>query len=198
MNTLSVLISLWKSPQQAVKKLTETFSLVRDLQIVFFLTVGILIQVGLFIWLVDVIPSSHFFSIKGIETIAYVSLGIAIGLYTYANIISLLTWKIASLLKGLGSLSATRTGILSSLICYLPFGLSLLFIYFAYSQKIEYPLLKFVSLLSLPITFFYGLIISIKIISAIHALSFFRSFLTIFISFIFQVVFLLGLSMLLR
>lgn len=201
MGTFFAFFSIWRSPQGTIKELTQTYSLLNDLQALFFLTFGLIIQAALFIWLVDVIPSAHFLSLKGIETIAWITLGIGIGVYTYTNITALLTWKIATLLKGQGSLAATRTGILWGLICCLPVGLSLLFIYFTYSQRLLgqslFPI-DFASLLTLPLTVIYGFVVSIYIISAIHSFSLFRSILTVSLCLMVQGIFVVGLIELLR
>jgi hypothetical protein len=124
--------------------------------------------------MLDVIPGSYFVSAKGFQTIWWSFVVVSAGLLAYANLTGLMLWKIANWLNGKGSLANTRTGVLLSLICFIPLGFSALLIYFAYDLKIlgrSLFLLDVISLLSFPVAFAYGLYLSVKIISEIHSIS---------------------------
>jgi len=195
------LSSLWFHPRKAIKEIIQSYTFVRDFQALALLTLTVFLQMGLLMWMIDVIPGTYFFSAKGIQTIGWSFVVVSVGLFTYANLTALIVWKIANLLKGQGSLANTRTGVLWSLIGFIPSGFSILLVYFAYNLKVlekSIFLLDVISLLLFPLAFVYGIFLSVKIISEIHSLSFGSSCFTLVLCGIIQIGCVCGFVMLMN
>lgn len=201
MKLSSALSSIWFQPRKAMKEITQSYSPAYDFQVLALLILTVFFQMGLLIWMIDVIPGTYFLSAKGFQTIGWSLVAASVGLFTYANLTALIVWKIAKLLNGQGSLINTRTGVLWSLIAFTPSGFSLLFVYFAYNLKVlgkSIFLLDVISLLTFPLAFVYGSVLSIKIFSEIQSLSFSSACLALVLCGIIQIGCVSGLIMLMN
>lgn len=196
MKTLHPFISFWVNPRKTIQQLTVSCSPSNDARLVGFLSMGYFVQIALFILMVDVIPGSVFFSMKGLQGMGGCLIAIAITLYTYASLSSLMIWTIAKCLKGNANSATTRTTLLWSMLGYLPVGFSILLVYFAYNQKLMGKpifLLDIFSLIALSILFVYSFILMLKMVSEINHFPIWRSFLTLLLCAIIQggVIFIL-------
>lgn len=184
MKTSNPLLSLWINPRKTIRQATVTYSPRNDLRLVALLSISYLIQIILFIVMVDAIPSSAFLSQKNIEAIIWILIAMSGFFYAYAYLTSLMIWTISKWFKGSGNLTNTRTALLWSMLSYLPAGFSILLVYFAYNQKlIGKPifLLDIISLIGLPIAFIYSFILAFKMIAEIQQFSLWRAFLSLFL-----------------
>lgn len=189
MNTSHALMTLWISPRKTIQQLTLSWSLRSDLNQLIILTLGYFLQMTLFALMINVIPMSVFFSQRGLQAQSWGILMLGTGFYTYANLTAYMLGTIVKWFKGSGSIASNRTGVLWSMMSFLPVGLSILLIYFAYSQRLlDHPiyLLDIVSVISFPLVFIYSFILTLKIIAEINQFSLWRAFFSILLCWLIQ------------
>lgn len=197
MKTSDALLSLWYSPRATINKLTDEHSIKKDLTLVLGLSLSLFLQVGLFIYLIDVIPAFEFVNRKAFEAYFWIVIALAGGIYSYANFAAWVIFNFSKRLMGKGSLANTRTAVLWSMVAYIPLGFSIHWILLSNNTGLEnLTFLNFLPILSLPIIFLYSFTLTLKMISEIHQFRLIDAFISVLLCIIVQIGFVVAIFVL--
>ena len=172
----------WFKPRAIIHHLSVDYSKSTHFRVIAALSVIYFIQISIFILSIDRIPSSAFFSFKGLQAIPLLLLLIGLATYTLINMSTLIIWICTKWLKGKGSLPQTRSALLCAAICSTPIGFFCLLFQFTFNRPnlegiaIPINIISFIGLISVLIS---GLIVMVKVLSRVHKITILRSLFSI-------------------